>query len=72
MAPRRAPILAMIPPPAQYALTFLAGLGLGRLMPWHPDWMTMGPCVRRAWRSPSREFVLALAAAGRFVFRPRR
>jgi hypothetical protein len=34
MTPRRAPILAMIPPLVQYALTFLAGLGLDWLMPW--------------------------------------
>ncbi len=40
MAPRRAPILAVIPPPAQYALTLLAGIGLDRLLPWRPVWMT--------------------------------
>jgi hypothetical protein len=27
-----APILTMIPPPAQYAVTFLAGVGLDRLI----------------------------------------
>ncbi len=41
LAVRRAPILAKIPPPAQFALTFLVGVGLDRLMPWRPAWMTM-------------------------------
>jgi len=31
MEPHHAPILAMIPPPAQYAVTFLAGIGLKHL-----------------------------------------
>jgi hypothetical protein len=42
MEPRHAPILAVIPPPAQYAMTFFAGAGLDRLIPWRPVWLTMG------------------------------
>ena len=69
MTPRRAPILAMIPPPVQYALTFLAGIGL------------IGSCrgaqsmdsdrgVRWAGLAVAAAgFVLALAAAGRFMAR---
>jgi protein-S-isoprenylcysteine O-methyltransferase Ste14 len=65
---RRAPILAIIPPPVQYALTFLAGLGLDWLMPWRPAWMIGG--VRWAGLAlAAAGFVLALAAAGRFVAR---
>jgi hypothetical protein len=41
MQSRHAPMLAMIPPPVQYAVTFLAGVGFDRLMPWRPAWMTM-------------------------------
>ena len=69
MAPRRAPILALIPPPAQYALTFLAGLGLDRLIPWRPDWMTIGGVHWAGWALAVAGFLLAFAAAGRFVFR---
>jgi protein-S-isoprenylcysteine O-methyltransferase Ste14 len=69
MTPRRAPILAMIPPPAQYALTFLAGLGLGRLMPWEPAWMMIGGVHWAEWALTVAGFLLALAAAGRFVVR---
>jgi hypothetical protein len=36
MAACGAPILAKIPPPAQFALTFLLGVGLDRLIPWRP------------------------------------
>jgi protein-S-isoprenylcysteine O-methyltransferase Ste14 len=69
LAVRRAPILAKIPPPAQFALTFLVGVGLDRLMPWRPAWMTMqivqwaGAALTLAGCS------LAAAAAGRFVLR---
>ena len=69
MTPRRAPILAMITPPAQYALTFLAGLGLGRLMPWEPAWMTIAGVHWAGWALTVAGFLLALAAAGRFVVR---
>ena len=69
MTPRRAPILAMIPPPAQYALTFLAGLGLDWLMPWRPAWMTIGGVRWAGLALAVAGFVLALAAAGRFVVR---
>jgi protein-S-isoprenylcysteine O-methyltransferase Ste14 len=69
MAPRRAPILAVIPPPAQYALTLLGGVGLDRLMPWRPAWMTMGVVHWAGWALVLVGFLLAFAAAGRFVFR---
>jgi protein-S-isoprenylcysteine O-methyltransferase Ste14 len=69
MAPRRAPILAMIPPPAQYAPAFLAGLGLDWLMPWGPAWMTIGGVHWAGLALAVAGFVLALAAAGRFVVR---
>jgi protein-S-isoprenylcysteine O-methyltransferase Ste14 len=69
MTPRRTPILAMIPPPIQYALTFLAGLGLDWLMPWRPDWMTMAGIHWAGWALAVAGFLLALAAAGRFVVR---
>jgi hypothetical protein len=42
MEARDAPILAVIPPPALYAVTFLAGVGLDRLLPWRPVWLAMG------------------------------
>ena len=41
MKPRHAPILAVIPPPALYAVTFLTGVGLDRLLPWRPVWLAM-------------------------------
>jgi protein-S-isoprenylcysteine O-methyltransferase Ste14 len=41
MEPRCPPILVMIPPPFQYAVTFLAGIGFDHLMPWRPAWLTM-------------------------------
>ncbi len=69
MMPRRAPILAIIPPPAQYALTFLAGLGLDWLMPWRPAWMTIEGARYAGLALAVAGFVLALAAAGRFVVR---
>jgi hypothetical protein len=56
---RGRPILAMIPPPAQYAVTFLAGLCVDRFMPWKPGWLTMeGAAVAFAG------FILALVSAG--------
>jgi len=69
MEPRRAPILAMIPPPAQYALTFLAGIGLNRLVPWQPACMTMEGVHWAGGALAVAGFFLAMAAAGLFVFR---
>jgi protein-S-isoprenylcysteine O-methyltransferase Ste14 len=66
---QRAPILAMIPPPAQYVLTFLAGLGLGWLIPWEPAWMTIGGVHWAGWVLTVAGFLLAFTAAGRFVAR---
>jgi hypothetical protein len=49
----------MIPPPAQYAVTFLAGVCVDRLMPWRPGWLTMeGAALAFAG------FILALVSAG--------
>jgi protein-S-isoprenylcysteine O-methyltransferase Ste14 len=69
MAPRGAPILAVIPPPAHYALTFLVGVGLDRLMPWQPAWMTMEVVHWAGWALALVGFVLASAAARLFVSR---
>jgi protein-S-isoprenylcysteine O-methyltransferase Ste14 len=69
MAPDRAPTLAKTPPPVQFALTFLVGVGLDRLMPWRPAVMVM-PSVH--WAGFALAVVgcsLAAAAAGRFVLR---
>jgi protein-S-isoprenylcysteine O-methyltransferase Ste14 len=69
MAVRRAPILAKIPPPAQFALTFLVGVGLDRLMPWRPAWMTMQMVHWAGFALTLSGCSLAAAAAGRFVLR---
>jgi protein-S-isoprenylcysteine O-methyltransferase Ste14 len=69
MAVRRAPILAKIPPPAQFALTFLAGAGLDRLLPWRPAWMTMHIVHWAGFVLAVAGCSLAGAAAGRFVLR---
>ena len=69
MKPRHAPILAIIPPPALYAVTFLAGVGLDRLMPWRPVWLTMEGVH---WAGAALAFtglIVAPASAGRFVLR---
>lgn len=69
VAPGRAPTLAKIPPPAQFALTFLLGVGLDRLMPWRPAWMA-APIVHRAgFALTVAGCALAAAAAGRFILR---
>lgn len=39
MEPRRAPLLAIIPPPVVFAVTFLAGWGVGRLVGSNPVWI---------------------------------
>ncbi len=69
MASRHAPILAIIPPPAQYALTFLVGIGLDRLMPWRPAWMAIGAVQWAGLALAVAGCSLAAAAAGRFVLR---
>ena len=67
MASRQTPILAIIPPPAQFALTFLAGIGLGRLAPWRPAWMAIGGARWAGFALAVAGCSLAVAAAGRFV-----
>ena len=69
MAPPRAPILARIPPPAQFALTLLVGVGLDRLMPWRPAWMAMASVHWAGFALVVAGCSIAAAAAGRFVLR---
>jgi protein-S-isoprenylcysteine O-methyltransferase Ste14 len=64
-----APFLAKIPPPAQFALVFLAGIGLDRLMPWRPAWMAMASVHWAGLALAVGGCSLAAAAAGRFVLR---
>jgi protein-S-isoprenylcysteine O-methyltransferase Ste14 len=65
----RAPFLAKIPPPAQFALTFLAGIGLDRLMPWRPAAMALASVHWAGFALAVAGCSLAAAAAGRFVIR---
>ena len=69
MAASRTPILAIIPPPAQFALAFLVGVGLDRLMPWRPAWMPMASVHWAGFALAVGGCSLAAAAAGRFVLR---
>jgi protein-S-isoprenylcysteine O-methyltransferase Ste14 len=67
--PGRAPILAKVPPPAQFALTFLIGVGLDRLMPWRPASMALASVHWAGFGLAVAGCSLAAAAAGRFVLR---
>jgi protein-S-isoprenylcysteine O-methyltransferase Ste14 len=69
VASRRAPIPAIIPPPAQFAVTFLVGIGLDRLIPWRPAWMAIGGAHWAGLALTVAGCSLAVAAAGRFVLR---
>jgi protein-S-isoprenylcysteine O-methyltransferase Ste14 len=69
MEPRHAPILVVIPPPVQYAVSFLAGVVLDRLMPWRPAWMTMEGVHWVGAALAVVGFILAVASAGGFVLR---
>jgi protein-S-isoprenylcysteine O-methyltransferase Ste14 len=69
MAPPRAPILATIPPPAQFALTFLVGVALDRLAPWRPGWLAASSMHWVGLALAVAGCALAAAAAGRFVLR---
>jgi protein-S-isoprenylcysteine O-methyltransferase Ste14 len=69
MAQRNAPILAIIPPPVQFAVVFLAGFGLDWLMPWRPAWMAIGAMRWVGLALVVAGCALAAAAAGRFVLR---
>jgi protein-S-isoprenylcysteine O-methyltransferase Ste14 len=64
-----APILAKIPPPAQFALTFLIGVGLDRLMPWRPAAMALASVHWAGFALAVAGCSLAAAAVGRFVLR---
>ena len=64
-----APILAKIPPPVQFALTFLVGVGLDWLMPWRPAWLAIGAVHWAGLALTVAGCSLAAAAAGRFVLR---
>lgn len=63
------PILAKIPPPVQFALTFLVGVGLDRLMPWRPAVMAITGIHWAGFALAVAGCSLAAAAAGRFVLR---
>jgi protein-S-isoprenylcysteine O-methyltransferase Ste14 len=69
MADAHVPILAKIPPPAQFALAFLAGVGLDWLMPWRPAWMATSSAYWAGLALVVAGCSLAVAAAGRFVVR---
>ena len=69
IASRRAPILAIIPPPAQFASTFLVGVGLDRLIPWRPAWTAISGAHWAGLALTVAGCSLAVAAAGRFVLR---
>ena len=69
MASRNAPLLAKIPPPVQFALTFLVGTGLDRLYPWRPASMAMAGVHWAGFALAVAGCALAAAAAGRFVLR---
>jgi len=69
MATRGASILAIVPPPAQFALTFLAGVGLDRLIPWRPAWTALAAVRWSGLALVVAGCALAAAAAGRFVLK---
>jgi protein-S-isoprenylcysteine O-methyltransferase Ste14 len=69
MTSRQTPILAIIPPPVQFALTFLVGPGLDRLAPWRPAWMAIGGVRWAALALTVAGCSLAVSAVGRFVLR---
>jgi protein-S-isoprenylcysteine O-methyltransferase Ste14 len=69
VAPRQTPILAIIPPPVQFALTFFVAIGLDRLMPWRAAWMAIDGLSWAGLALTVAGCSLAVAAAGRFVLR---
>lgn len=64
-----APILAIVPPPVQFVLTFLVGLAVNRLLPWQPSWTEMEGVRWIGWALAGAGVALSFFAAGRFVFR---
>ena len=69
MASRNAPILAIVPPPVQFAVVFLVGIGLDWLEPWRPAWMAIGAVRWAGLALTVAGCALAAAAAGRFALR---
>jgi protein-S-isoprenylcysteine O-methyltransferase Ste14 len=69
MSSPRAPLLVKIPPPVQFAIAFLVGVGLDRLAPWRPTWMAMASVHWAGFALAVAGCSLAAAAAGRFVLR---
>jgi protein-S-isoprenylcysteine O-methyltransferase Ste14 len=69
MSSPRAPLLVKIPPPVQFAIAFLVGVGLDRLAPWRPAWMAMASVHWAGFALAVAGCSLAAAAAGRFVLR---
>ena len=69
MASRNPPILAIVPPPVQFAVVFLVGVGLDWLSPWRPAWMAIGATRWAGLALVIAGCALAAAAAGRFVLR---
>lgn len=69
MRSAKSPVLAILPPPVQFALTFLIGIGLDWLMPWRPAWMAAGGARWVGLALVVAGCSLAVAAAGRFVLR---
>ncbi len=69
MEQHRAPILAIVPPPAQFVLTFLAGLAVNRLLPWQPGWTEMEGARWIGCALAAAGVALSFFAVGRFVFR---
>jgi protein-S-isoprenylcysteine O-methyltransferase Ste14 len=65
----RAPILAIIPPPVQFALAFLVGLAADWFLPWRPDWTEMTGVRWTGWAVATAGLVVSLFAAGSFVVR---
>ena len=69
MASRNAPILAIVPPPVQFAVVFLVGIGLDWLAPGRPAWMAIGAMRWAGLALTVAGCALAAAAVGRFVLR---
>jgi protein-S-isoprenylcysteine O-methyltransferase Ste14 len=69
MAARNAPLLVAIPPPIQFALTFLVGVGVDRFYPWRPAWLAMPAVHWTGFALLVAGCALAASAAGRFVLR---
>jgi protein-S-isoprenylcysteine O-methyltransferase Ste14 len=69
MASRNAPLLAVIPPPIQFALTFLVAVGVDRFHPWRPAWLAMPAAHWAGFALLVAGCALAASAAGRFVLR---